>query len=112
MIELDKTTGLPFLVKRPSPEVREYSIDFKNLIPPNNTIVTVPSVVIRPLGIVSEVTPLTYVLSGYATTTQVKLILSGGTDQENYEILIAIVDSQNNTIEDSVLIKVRKANKI
>lgn len=107
MAFIDDLTNLPYQVKRPAPEVRDYSVDFKLLIPTTGTITSVTSVTVVTTStnslIVSNIT-----FSG----TLARFTLSNGDDGVNYRINIAVSDSFGNTLEDSILIKVRDAGNI
>ncbi len=105
---IDKTTGLLYQVKRPSPETRLYSVDFKKLL---TGIASVTSVEAQARGLVSEVEALS--ISNISSTGSVVFFrASGGTDKEDYEIKLVVVDTNGNTISDDVMLKVRIAGTI
>ena len=107
MADIDKTSGLFYQIKRPAPEVRKYSVSFSKLLGAVN-IASLTSVVATKQGLVGETSPLVISNQSFLSQT-VYFSASGGTDGENYEITITIVDLNGDTIVDDVLLKVRKA---
>lgn len=98
---IDKTSGLPYQIKRPAPETRVYSVNFKNLL---LTIASVTSVVPSDSSLT---------ISNIAFTgTVVSFQAANGTDGKDYEITITVVDGLGNIISDDVMLKVRKAGLV
>ena len=105
---IDTTTGLLYQIKRPDPETRKYSVDFKKLL---TAVSSVVSVTPQPRGLVPEVSALTIADISY-TGSVVFFRASGGTADEDYEIKLVVTDSNSNTIVDDIMIKVRIAGVI
>lgn len=103
-------SSLPFSVKRPG-ESRKYGVDFKNLLDAGAALVSNVSVVSTPRGVVAGSSNL---VVGAATIAGsiVEFRLSAGTAGEDYDLTAKATDSNGNTVEDDVLIKVRKAGKV
>lgn len=108
-LQIDETTGLSYLIKRPGAEARNYAIDFRRLIPIDSTIVNINALTILPQGIVTDTIPLA-IANPQPNGQQIRFLCSGGTPKENYEIQAEVVDSAGNIIIDSILVKVRYAN--
>lgn len=110
MNAIEKTTGLLYSIKRPAPEIRLYSVDFKKLT--NNSVISaITSITIAKRNLVTEITPLT-VSNQIISNTIVLFNLAGGTDGEDYEITITVEISPTNIVSEDILIKVRKAGLI
>lgn len=104
----DKTTGLLYLIKRPSPETRKYSVECKKLVA---TISAIISIAVQPRGLVTEITALT--TSEHSSTgTILYFRASGGTEGEDYELKLTFTDGSGNTIVDDIMLKVRIAGVI
>ncbi len=105
--KIDTNTGLVYEVKRPV-EDKTYTVNFARVLPAGVTLASVDSVVITPLGLVTETSPLQS-QSNSVSGTKVSANLAAGTDDEDYEIEITATDSNGDIVSDDVLIKVRKA---
>jgi len=92
---IDKNTGLLYLVKRPTPEKRKYSLDFSRLV---SAIQSVDSVVASP-------SDLTVGVPSFIGTV-VSFDLSNGTDSVNYFLTTTITDITLNTITERILIRI------
>lgn len=108
LLNIEKTTGLLYQIKRPSPEYRKYSADFRKLA---SVISSVVSITPNKRGLVTEVLNLTVANITFVGTI-VYFDLANGTDCEDYEVTIVITDTTGNTISEDILIKVRKAGLI
>lgn len=100
---IDIATGLLYNVKRPSPEKRNYSVDFKKQL---GSITSIISIEVIP--ITAGATSLT--TSGHSVSgpTIVSFDAEGGLDKEKYEIRISVADALGNIITDSVMLKIRE----
>lgn len=100
---LDHTTKLQFVVKRPAPEIRSYSIDFsKNLTEIQNVVSVIVEDYLKIGTSPLDVTNITF------DATKVYFILSGGEDLEEYILRLHIVDTSGNNIVEPVLVKLRE----
>jgi len=91
------------LVKQPS-EIRQFTMEFANLLSSGETISTISSISdeIRGGG-VSDLTVYNEAVSG----TTVVFWVSGGTDGQTYRIEIVITTSNSQTLEGDGLLSVR-----
>ena len=101
--EVDIVTGLLFTIKRPSPEIITVSVDFKRHL---TTIASVTSITPQPRGKVTQETALTVTNSSF-TGSIITFDINGGTDKEDYEIQITVVDSAGKPKVEDILIKCR-----
>lgn len=102
--------SLPSSTKRPG-ETRKYGADFKNLLDAGVTLVSIVSIASTPRGVVAGSTNL-IVGAAIINGSVVEFPLSGGTHGEDYDLTVKVNDSAANTVEDGVLIKVRKVGNI
>lgn len=105
---IDRLTGLLYQVKRPGSETRKYSVNFSKLLA---SIGSVTSVIPQARGLVTETTALT-ISEITSTGTMLYFRASGGTDNEDYEVQMTVVDASGNTIVEDIMLKVRKAGLV
>lgn len=102
---IDEATSLYYLIKRPNPEVRTYSVDFKKITASVNSAISVTA---KASDLVTEVDPL--VISDISISgTLLVFKVADGTDGEDYEVTCIIDDLAGNIISEDILIKVRKS---
>lgn len=92
---IDKNTGLLYVVKRPTPEKRKYSLDFSRLL---SAIQSVVSVTASPSDLIVGVPSF--------TNTIVLVDLSEGTDGVNYFLDTTVLDIAGNKITERIMVKV------
>lgn len=103
---IDEATGLVYVVKRPSPEQRDYTVDFSNLLL-FATIASIVSITISVYSGTPNTTPLVS-SAGTISNSVIFITLSGGTDGLVYEIKTIIIDTAGNELVDSFLVKCKK----
>jgi hypothetical protein len=109
MRSFDEEAGLFYIIKRPEPEERVISVDFKNII---SSISAVISVTAEPSGLVEfDMNPLEISDIEFIETNLIFKITAGTLD-ENYEVTCVVEDNIGNVISEDILIKVRKSGLI
>lgn len=103
-------TELRFTVFRP-PEKKLISIDFAKQLPSGGVITSIVTTAVTPRANVTEVAALTFTNITF-TGTVISGWIEGGTDEEDYEITLTLLDNSGQRHSDDIVIKVRKAGLI
>lgn len=107
---IDANSGLIYQVKRPE-ESRKYGVDFARVLPAGGGLAAIELLSAAGIGLVDEVDPLV-VAALNVSGTVANINVSGGTDNEDYEVTIKCTDSGGDIVSDDVMIKVRKAGLV
>lgn len=101
---IDDVTGLGVLIKQPI-EVRTFRMDFSNLLY-RATISSISAVTPINQGLVQGSVNVS-VSNQVAAAEHVDFTVSGGTNNENYKIVVTVVDTAGNTLQAEGLLYVR-----
>lgn len=101
---IDDATGLGVLVKQPT-EVRTFRMDFSNLLY-GATISSISAVTPVNQGLVQGSVNVT-VSAQVVTAEYAEFKLSGGTNGENYKIVVTVADSAGNVLQAEGMLYVR-----